>query len=145
MELLLEEIQKLLNLDMNKIFFEVFSDPMLQEEIIYKIQYEQLFKEGVTEENVVLGYYSPYTQSLNPEKRAGTHYTLLDTGAFYESMHITVSDTYFLIDADGQKEDKNLFEVYNERGNLLGLTETNMEWLIERIQEPVSERIAANI
>jgi hypothetical protein len=145
MELLLEEIQKLMNLDMNKIFMEVFSDTMLQEEIIYQIQYVQLFKEGVTEDNVVLGYYSPYTESLNPEKRAGTHYTLLDTGAFYESMRITVSDTYFIIDADGQKDDKNLFEVYNERGNILGLTENSWEWLIEKITPMVSEGIAANI
>lgn len=146
MELLLDEIKKLASIDLNKIFAEVFSDAELQKDILNKVRYDQLFGHGVSEENIVIGYYSPYTESIKPEKKANTHYTLLDTGEFYESFKIYVNPTFFIIDADGEKTDefgntKNLFEVYNDKGNLIGLTAENMEWMINRIIPMINERI----
>jgi hypothetical protein len=146
MELLLNEIQKLINLDMNKILASVFSDKSLQTEILDRIRYTQLEKEGVSEENVIIGYYSPYTEQINPEKKAGTHYTLKDTGAFFASFTMQVFETYIVINADGEKTDiygntKDLFVVYNDRGNLIGLTDESMEWLIEKIIPMINERI----
>jgi len=143
MELLLNEIQKLSRLDINKILYQVFSDKGLQKDIITTIQQKQLFQEGVSEENIIIGYYSPYTEQINPSKKAYTHYTLYDTGAFYDSFKIYVNADSFVIDADGDKGDKNLFEVYNKAGNLLGLTPENMEWLIETIIPKINERIRA--
>ena len=150
MELLLQEIQKLSKiLDINKILADVFSDSELQLNIIDKIRYDQLFKDGVSEENVRLGSYSPYTIQIKESKgQPYDHITLKDTGDFYNSMKIAVFDTYILINAEGEKTDesgetKDLFVVYNYAGNLLGLTDTNMDWLIKRIKTPIIERIEA--
>jgi hypothetical protein len=100
----------------------------------------------VSEENVVIGYYSPYTESINPNKKAGSHYTLLYTGDFFETFRIDVGETFFIINASGDKPDgTDIVYKFGEaaRSNILGLTEANMDWLIETITPKLSERIEA--
>ena len=130
MEAILIELQKLRKININVILFNIISKSDIQTFIKNLIRIDQLFKEGVSEENVIIGYYSPYTESLYPDKKAGTHYTLKLTGAFYNSFTISPNETFMVIDADGDKGNgKNLFEIYNDSGNFLGLTETSMEKL----------------
>lgn len=142
MEALLNEIKSLKKrLDLNKILVEVFSDERLKREIIDRVRYVQLFRQGVDEANVIIGTYSPYTERINPAKKAGTHYTLLDTGAFYGSFRILVGDTYFIIDADGDKEDGNIFVRFDTGNNLIGLTEENIEWLKKKLIPLINAKI----
>ena len=142
MEALLIEVRKLRRkLDINKILVKIFSDPKFQLQIINKVRYGQLYKEGVSEDNVVIGTYSPYTEKINPAKKAGTPYTLLDTGEFYASFRILLGDTYFIIDADGDKGEEDLFIKFNFAGNLIGLTDANMDWLIEMLKPKINEQI----
>ncbi len=107
-----------------------FSDPAFRNYILDLIRNDQLFKEGIDSEGSIIGYYSQWTEMMNPDKRAGTPYTLKDTGAFYESMIIYIYDNLIEIDADPIKTDEkgketNLFIEYGE--NIIGLTDENLE------------------
>ena len=71
----------------NRVFWAyVLDDKKFQVWTLDLIRQDQLFKEGQDGDGNILGYYSAYTEEINPEKKAGSHYTLHDTGDFYESM-----------------------------------------------------------
>lgn len=144
MEILLNRTEKLKSIlkDIDKIIFQILSDKILQKWIMDLVRKKQLFEQGVSEENIVLGYYSPVTESINPNKKAGTHYTLLDTGAFFDSFVINLNATDFIINADGEKDNGvNLFEKFNKYGNILGLTEENMQILINNLKPKIINQI----
>lgn len=112
------------------IWFRVFrNDPFLRKQILNWIQQDQLFKQGIDEDGDVIGYYGEFTEAINPEKVAGSHYTLYDTGEFYASMYVAVNTNYIEIVADPIKiddrtgETDNLFNKYGE--GIIGLTDEN--------------------
>jgi hypothetical protein len=85
--------------------------------------YSQLHQRGV---------YSPTTEVLSQgRKKAGTPYTLKDTGDFYKSWKVKVVSDGIEIDADPVKETTNLFAEYGI--DILGLTEGNIGILNESI------------
>lgn len=102
-------------------------DQKTNRQIIDWIQQEQLFKHGVDEDGNVIGYYSFTTSLINPEKAFNTPYTFYDTGEFFRSMYVVALRDSIVIEADGQKDDENLFEKYGE--GIIGLTEEHMEGL----------------
>lgn len=113
-----------------QIWFKVFAgDPFLRKQILRWIQQDQLFKEGIDEDGDVIGYYSEFTEAINPSKVAGSHFTLFDTGEFYASMYIAVNTNYIEVVADPIKiddrtgETTNLFNEYGE--GIIGLTDEN--------------------
>jgi len=108
-------------------------DIKIQDEIIYLIQYKQLFKEGVDGTGQVIGYYKPFTEQLNPLKKAGSHYTLLDTGDFYKSMFVEVMEDSFIVKANGKKGNKDLLVKYGDE--IIGLTDENKDILSELLLE----------
>lgn len=100
------------------------------------IQEDQLRKQGIDEDGDVIGEYSEVTEMINPEKIAGTHYTLFDTGEFYESMRIVVLNDSIVIEADADKRNKdgeteNLFEKYGD--GIIGLTTENKQRLANEL------------
>jgi hypothetical protein len=100
------------------------------------IQEDQLRKQGIDEDGDVIGEYSEFTEMINPEKVAGTHYTLFDTGEFYESMKIVVLNDSIVIEANANKvnedgETENLFQKYGE--GIIGLTTENKQKLATEI------------
>lgn len=117
----------------------VFSDPGLQRWILDLIRKNQLFNAGVDEDGVIIGYYSPVTESINPTKKAGTPYTLFDEGDFYKSMVIYLGTNFFEIDADPIKGNDNLFKKYGE--GIIGLTEESKE----RLRRETQRRYAIEI
>ena len=123
-----------------EIWTRVFSNKELQNTIIVEyIQQDQLFEKGVDESGEVIGYYSSVTENVyNPMKKAGEHYTLLDTGDFYRSMVFVFGKDFFEIDADPIKENDNLFEKYGE--GIIGLTDESKEKLrLELLQRYEAE------
>ena len=111
-------------------WMKAFSDQTFKTYILDLIREDQLFSQGIDSDGDIIGYYSEWTEMMNPEKVAGTPYTLKDTGEFYESMIIYIYENYIEIDADPIKknekgEETNLFYEYGE--NIIGLTEENME------------------
>ncbi len=130
-------LEKIQQLNHTEIWIAIFNDDEIQNLILNLIKEEQLFKKGVNEDGVVIGQYSPVTQMINPEKIAGEHYTLKDTGAFYNSLIINVLDDLFEIDGDPIKvnefgERTNLFEKYGE--GIIGLTEESKEVLYKEVR-----------
>lgn len=109
----------------------------VKNEIIYFIQKDQLFDKGIDENNNVIGYYSIKTQEINPNKKVGEHYTFLDTGDFFKSMFIRVLKDSFEVDANGIKENTDLFVKYGNE--IIGLTIESKEKLVEILTEKYKE------
>jgi hypothetical protein len=125
----------------SKVWKTIFSDEEFDIFILDLIRIKQLFEQGIDETGKVIGYYSWTTENLyNPLKKAGTPYTLKDTGEFYKSMKVLIENDSFIIDADPMKKDRtghetNLFEKYGE--GIIGLTDDNKQILIEEIKERI--------
>ena len=101
--------------------------------ILSLIKIDQLLTEGVDKYGEIIGLYSEATEAINPEKVAGTPYTLFDTGEFYRSMFINVFSDYIEINADPVKSpEDNLFELYGT--GIIGLTDANKQKLIELVK-----------
>lgn len=139
MDLMQTELGRLLNrsrtLSTRYLWQLVFRDVRLKNLVLRWIKQDQLFKQGINEDGKVIGYYSEVTEMINPKKVAGTHYTLFDTGEFYESMKIVVLNDSIVIEANPKKTEAteygfdvvNLFEEYGE--GIIGLTTENKQKL----------------
>lgn len=117
------------NLKEEYLWFKVFSDAQFREWVLDLIRQDQLFKQGIDGDGDIIGYYSEYTEMLNPEKVAGTPYTLFDTGDFYKSFILYIYKDAIEVDANPIKindkgEKENLFWKYGE--NIIALTEESM-------------------
>jgi len=146
MEAIREQINRIRNLKINNILYDILSDKRIQKFIIELNTKEQLFNEGVNSNNVIIGRYTPSTYEDKIRKFDASfprHYTLLDTGEFYESFEIIVQKEAFIITADGQKEDDNLFEKYGD--DIVGLTEESMTKLIEKLKPLIIDQIHDSI
>lgn len=134
-------LRKAQSITFEDVWQEVFKDEQFKEEILDWIRWEQLYAEGVDELGQIIGTYSRYTEILNPEKPEGSPYTLYDTGAFYESLLITVLPDAIEINGDGLKTDEfgQTTDLFAEYGyEIIGLTDESKtklaDELIERFQ-----------
>lgn len=146
MDTVLGEVINVFKFMENRTFWKyVLQDKKFQIWTLDLIRQDQLFKEGQDGDGNILGYYSAYTEELNPEKKAGSHYTLKDTGDFYESMIFNIFVDYLEIDADPIKTDKitgeetNLFQKYGE--DILKLNEENLELFKIKLVEKYIETV----
>lgn len=133
-----DALQRAIQLKHAEIWREVFKDEEFKEQILDWIRWDQLYNEGVDELSQIIGTYSSYTEFLNPEKQAGTPYTLYDTGAFYNSMSIAILELAIEIDADPIKTDEfgqttDLFAEYGE--GIIGLTDESKQKLVDELIE----------
>jgi hypothetical protein len=115
-------------------WFEAF-DTILKVKILDWVRYEQLAK-GVDENDQIMGLYSEFTEMINPEKQAGTPYTLYDTGDFYRSLFMVILLDSFIIDGDDEKIDEfgNITRLFNWLGNgIVGLNEKSRQKLKNEI------------
>ncbi len=122
-------------LSQREIWFYVFSDMKFKTKVLDFIRIDQLFEQGVNEDNLVIGVYSLRTQmEFNPEKVANTPYTLKDTGDFYKSFMMEVLPDGIIINADGIKDDgTDLLERFTDK--ILGLTDESKIKLIKELKE----------
>lgn len=146
-----DALRRAIQLKHAEIWREVFKDSDFKEQILDWIRWDQLYNEGVDEMGEIIGTYSTYTEILNPEKQAGTPYTLYDTGEFYRSMSIAILELAIEIDADPIKTDEfgqttDLFTEYGE--GIIGLTDESkqklVDELIERYQIETSKLLQGN-
>lgn len=131
-------------------------------DFIIRLNQSQLFDERVNSLGVTLdqvgGGYSPVTESMNlgvtfsfggksNKKVTGDAPFLYDTGEFYESFRVEVPSgdfaTFFEIEADGQKDDSNLFDDWGEE--ILGLTKESLQLLIDKLNEVLVPEIEKRI
>ncbi len=139
MEALFQLISNVKTLDEGTIFQQVFDQQKYRDFIVSRNTWGQLFEKGEDVYGKVLGYYKPATEAIKKGRKrdgtpfsAGQHFTLRDSGKFYESFVVRSYRGYLEIDADPLKADgTNLFQQFGE--NILGLTEQSKEELVEFI------------
>jgi hypothetical protein len=117
-------------LDDAKTWFDVHND-QIKGLILRLIKDEQLEKKGVDKFEQIIGLYSTMTEMINPEKIAGTPFTLKDTGQFFNSMFVEVLTNELVIHANADKmQSKNWWTT-----NILGLTENNLNIYIDELRK----------
>jgi hypothetical protein len=111
---------------------------------IIEMNQEQLYELGQDSKERGLGDYSPFTITIKESKgQRVDHITLRDEGTFYNSFTITVDDSGFTQDADGDKGGgSDLFRIFGI--DILGLNEFNTERLREKLLEEIAFYIQKN-
>jgi hypothetical protein len=141
-DLMNTDIGKMLNrsrtISNEMIWRKIFSDSSFREMILDWVRLDQLTKRGVDEDGDIIGFYSEFTELINPQKVAGTPFTLNDSGDFYESMFIVVLSDSFIIDADPIKVDENgeitdLFKKYGD--GIVGLNDESRSKLADELRK----------
>ena len=145
MQAILDMTRNISNLNGDDIFLKITSQKGFLE-LIEKLNKQQL-QEGLNSDSNIIGLYSNRTERINPDKKAGTPYTLEDTGEFYDSFKVTADGEGVNIDAQRRFKTKNIFEKYGI--DILGLTEENhneiIEYLIPIIQEAILEAVFKDV
>lgn len=103
------------------------------ERFVVELNQSQLMDKQEDADNVQLPSYSPFSYKLKIDKFGTgypTHFTLMDSGAFYESMKLYLKKEYFTLQGNTIKENKNLLS-YSE--NILGLSDESVEKLKDKI------------
>jgi hypothetical protein len=101
-------------------------DEQVKQEIIRLNTEDQLRDKGIDSLNKTLGNYS--RTSVNKFGKRPGHIQLLDTGEFYASFTIAVTNDQIIIVADTIKEETDLSARYGI--DILGLTEDNIDRII---------------
>jgi hypothetical protein len=113
----------------NDLSLSVFVIPEIKAFIIRLNLVDQLYTEGLSADDKIIGTYAWTTAISKGEehyiynglvsvKKYGEPYTLYETGAFYDSFKVVFKKDGFVISADTEKPDKDLMDL----GEILGLT-----------------------
>ena len=117
-------------------WYSVF-DAQTSKTILDWVRNDQLFNKGVDSEGETIGFYTPFTEMINPQKEAGEPYTLKDTGQLYRSLYIVALRDAFVIEGDTAKiEDQDWFS-----DKILSLTDQSKEKLKPIILEKYKQHI----
>lgn len=149
-------IQNVKNLNQNKICFIVFRDKTVQKIVIDLNRIDQLFYEGVKSDGSSLPLYSLATEVIafnkvytfegnSTTKSAGQPYTLFDTGDFYKSFRLQQDQQGFTIQANDEKDNGTLQDMYGSGVPILGLTDESISKLTDEIKPYLLEAIRAEI
>jgi len=129
MEALKRLAKNFIALDVDKIMFKTMTDNPILEKLAIQLNQKRQLKFGLTANNDFLGEYADGSGPIE----------LHDTGAFYDSFEVILEEGGFFIDADGQKDDKNLFTEYGQ--DITGLNEENLTIFIGRLIPLVQKTI----
>ena len=114
------------------------------QEFLIKVLQDQLFETGADGNGDSLGKYSFLTVQIKKTKGQPTdRITLVDTGDFYESYFIDAFKGGFIIDANGEKDDTNLFEKYGD--DILKPDEETLEEISDFYKIKLYEYLEKNI
>lgn len=104
------------------------------------------WKNGLDAHGVILGLYSRATEVINPNKIAGTPFTLFDTGDFYEQTHLfgnlKDSDLLFNFDSSGTNT-AALITRLGER--IFGLQDSNKDKFTQIAQDAAIQILNTNL
>lgn len=139
-------------LDLDIIAQEIARKPVFQKLVISLntegLPTSQLYELGQDSKGRTLeslgGGYTPFTKEIKQSKgQPIDRVTLKDTGDFYMSFGVTPYLGGFVIDADPQKDDNNLFERWGI--DIIGLDDTNLQIIIEFYRNAIQEKIQTNL
>lgn len=112
-------------------WFSAFT-PAFRTMVLDWIRQDQLTAKGEDADGDVIGYYSRATELMSGgSKQEGDHFTLNDTGQFYQSMSATPVSDGLIIDGDITEMESSYSQTngYWWNDEILGLNEENMEKL----------------
>jgi len=135
---LYDKLKRLSEMNEDDAWMFAFENSSFRQEIIDSVR-NRLFEKGTNDQGRVIGVYKPASERIDPNKIAGTPFTLKDTGRFYQSIYMGVFRDYFFIDANPQKGRDNLFDKFGD--GIIGLDAEQKEWLNNRISEYYYEYI----
>lgn len=146
-------LKRTIQLDRDFVFELVFRDREIQQFIIDKIRFDQLFQKGENAQGIKLseigGEYSEFTKLLKERKGLPTdRITLFDTGDFYKSFAVSLKDGYIEIFAETLKdqEDGSKEDILKRWGKeILGLNEENTNELISMVLPKINQVVLAII
>jgi len=98
---------------------------------IVKWVQEYQFQKGLDIDGNIIGRYSERTEQINPDKVAGTPFTLKDSGDFYRSMFVSVFADSIEVEGDVTKFEDSKW--YYDR--LLGMTEETLVLFKQEMKE----------
>ena len=98
---------------------------------IVKWVQEYQFQKGLDIDGNIIGRYSERTEQINPDKVAGTPFTLKDSGDFYRSMFVSVFADSIEVDGDVTKFQDSKW--YYDR--ILGMTEETLVLFKQEMKE----------
>lgn len=123
-----------------KVLTILIERPEFQGLIIKLNTQEQLFKKGVDSKGVSLGVYAPFTiDKKQQDNLPFNHVTLFQEGDFYKTWTVKMVNGNIVIEADGDKSDKNLMDVYGE--DIVGLIKENLQKLIDEVKVKTPELV----
>lgn len=135
-------------LDVDQLALEIAQLDSLQDLVIELNTRGQLETKGedstgakLVGKNIVKdGNYSPETIRIKQAKGQPTNVvTLFDTGEFYASWSVKPFKGGFIIDADPNKDDTNLFDEFGKE--IVGLNKENLQTIINFFRDAVLEKI----
>jgi hypothetical protein len=135
MEELINRIEKILNniKNIDTIINIILMQPDI-EKFIVELNQSQLHDRQEDAEGLLLPSYTPFSLMLKKEKFNNasypTHFTLMDSGDFYNSMKLYLKKEYFTVAGNTIKKNKDLLS-YSK--NILGLSVDSVEVLKEKI------------
>lgn len=142
LEPLFNLIDRVKQLDAEKIVINLIFKDEIRTFILDLNRQKQLYEKGEDIEGNALGEYSAYTEEITQgRKKAGSHYTLFDTGEFYRSFDVAVySDNSFVVEADTIKDDgTDLARKFGQ--DILGLSSDSKGELINKLLPLIIEQV----
>ena len=116
-------MKRLTSVTPEELLKSALEEPLIESQII-DLNQKQLYEQGVESDGTPTGDYS--LRTVNEKISAGEpydHVTLKDTGDFYDSMKVELTDNSAVITGDMQKPDRDLEEGWPKA---LGLTEESL-------------------
>ena len=108
--------------------------------LVISLNHDQLFRKGVDSKGVTLGVYAPFTiERKVKDGLPSGHVTLFQRGRFYKTWTVKVVNGDIIVEADGDKDDKNLMDIYGE--DIVGLLDENLQILIDEIKIKTPEHV----
>ena len=134
----LKRVTKLSPRNLNDALFKAVKKA--EKELIRLNTKEQLFK-GVDAKGKKLfskrtkrGVYSPLTEIISGgRKKAGTPYTLEDTGDFFKGFYIEIKSNKAIFNSKDSKTPLLIVDF----GDIFGLTNKNLKWVIQTKLRPL--------
>lgn len=124
MEALTNLLRQFMMLDTNIVLFKTISDNPFLRDVVTDLNTNKQLRFGLTADGGVLPDYSDTSVNLYGKEPGPIQ--LKDTGAFYKSFEVILTDDGFWITADDEKTENGvttrLFQKYGVYGEIAGLT-----------------------
>ena len=154
MDALLRVLRKTKKLDPFKLVDDIIRSNNLLDYIIKLNTEAQLFNRGISTDGMkIIPPYAETTKSIKKRKgQPSTRVTLKDSGDMYKTWEVKLSKLYITITAnlikEGKNKDGNNIDIDLEikyGKNIVGLTDENLQKLINKIQREFKKEILKQI